>query len=231
MRRNSDEFRAAAVSHANGVYRRRNAQATSARARHLPRATRTVDKRDLFPSDYGRVFLLDLVSRVIERLEWICLSYVLMGTHYHLLVDTPHGNLSSGMQYLNGVYAQRYNKLLGRYGHVFSARFWSREIADDDYLLAAHRYIARNPVEAGFCRDAGDWLWGSYAAVMGKLRPPSFLDIRRTFGLFSDNEATAREAFRAFVTAEDRAVSAEAATYASPLATDAEPRARSSRTR
>ena len=180
-------------------------------------ATRTVDKRDLFVNDYGRVFLLDLVARVVRRLEWICWSYVLMGTHYHLIVDTPKANLSLGMQFLNGVYAQRYNKLLERYGHVFSARFCSREIRDDDYLRAAVRYVARNPLEAGLCRDAGDWFWSSYGAVVGTGRPPSFLDVRRTLHLFSDKEAVARDAFREYVTAEDSAVDAKAGTYTSPF--------------
>jgi putative transposase len=76
-------------------------------------ATRTVDKRDLsFADDYGRIFFLDLIMRVVARLEWICWAYVLMGTHYHLIVDTPKANLSLGMQFLNGTYAQRYNKVL-----------------------------------------------------------------------------------------------------------------------
>jgi putative transposase len=180
-------------------------------------ATRTVDKRDLFPSDYLRVFLLDLVSRVVTRLEWICWSYVLMGTHYHLIVDTPQANLSRGMQFLNGLYGQRYNKLGGRYGHIFSARFCSREITDDDYLKAAIRYIARNPVEAGLCRDAGDWFWSSYGAIVGRAKPPGFLDVRRTLHLFGNDAAAARSNLRDFVTAEERTLDAKTTGYTPPL--------------
>jgi REP element-mobilizing transposase RayT len=176
-------------------------------------ATRTVDKRALFVNDYGRVYLLDLVTRVVDRFEWVCWSYVLMGTHYHLIVDTPNANLSLGMQFLNGTYAQRYNKLLGRYGHVFSARFCSREIADDDDLKAALRYVARNPVVAGICRDAGDWFWSSYGAVVGSMQAPGFLDVRRTLALFDDDEVRARAAFSRFVAAKDTDVDVKAGTY------------------
>jgi putative transposase len=180
-------------------------------------ATRTSDKRELFANDYLRVFLLDLLSRVVARLEWICWSYVLMGTHYHLIVDTPNANLSRGMQFLNGVYGQRSNKLGGRYGHVFSARFSSREITDDDDLLGAIRYVARNPVKAGLCRDPGDWLWGSYAGVAGIATPSSFVDVRRTLRLFGSDDTVARDALRRFVAADDDAVDKRAAAYAPPL--------------
>lgn len=179
-------------------------------------ATRTVDRREFsFADDYGCVFWLDLVGRVMRRLEWIGWAYVVMGTHYHLLVDTPRGNLSLGMQFLNGVYAQRYNKVVRRDGHLFSARFWSREIKDNSYLTAAVRYIARNPVEAGLCRDASDWPWSSYSAAIGTTPAPSFFDVRRPLALFDDNESRARGAFRRYVTAKDTEVDAKAATYPS----------------
>jgi putative transposase len=179
-------------------------------------ATRTVDRREFsFADDYGRVFWLDVVSRAIDRLEWICWAYVVIGTHYHLLVDTPKGNLSIGMQFLNGVYAQRYNKVVRRDGHLFSARFWSREIKDDNDLKAAVRYVARNPVEAGLCRDAVDWPWSSYSAAIGTTPAPSFFDVHRPLALFDDNEKRARAAFRRYVTAKDTEVDAKAATYPS----------------
>jgi REP-associated tyrosine transposase len=179
-------------------------------------ATRTVDGRDFsFADDFGCVFWLDLVGRVVERLEWTCWAYVVMGTHYHLLVDAPRGNLSAGMQFLNGVYAQRYNNVSRRDGHLFSARFWSREITDNGYLTAAVRYIARNPVEAGLCRDAGDWKWSSYSAALGTVAGPSFFDVRRPLALFGDNESRARWALRRYVTAKDTQVDAKAGTYQS----------------
>jgi len=46
-----------------------------------------------------------------------------MGNHYHLLVETPEGNLSRGMRQLNGVYTQKHNRRQGRVGHVFQGRY------------------------------------------------------------------------------------------------------------
>ena len=41
-----------------------------------------------------------------SRSSWIRRALCLMGTHYHLLVETPEPNLSAGMHQLNGLYAQ-----------------------------------------------------------------------------------------------------------------------------
>jgi REP element-mobilizing transposase RayT len=42
-----------------------------------------------------------------------------MTNHYHLMIETPEGNLSQGMRQLNGVYTQRFNQSHRRVGHVF----------------------------------------------------------------------------------------------------------------
>jgi putative transposase len=43
------------------------------------------------------------LSDVCRQCDWICYSYCLMSNHYPLLIETPQGNLSKGMQLLNGV--------------------------------------------------------------------------------------------------------------------------------
>jgi REP element-mobilizing transposase RayT len=42
-----------------------------------------------------------------------------MTNHYHILIETPEGNLAQGMRQLNGVYTQRFNRSHARVGHVF----------------------------------------------------------------------------------------------------------------
>lgn len=55
----------------------------------------------------------------------MCLGYCLMGSHAHLLIKTPDGNLSKGMLQLNGLYTQKFNCKHGSVGHAFQARFKS----------------------------------------------------------------------------------------------------------
>ena len=37
-------------------------------------------------------------------------AFCVMSNHYHILVQTPAGNLSRAMRHINGVYTQRYNR-------------------------------------------------------------------------------------------------------------------------
>ncbi len=61
-----------------------------------------------------------------------------MTNHYHLLIETPDGNLSLGMRQLNGIYTQLFNKLHGRVGHLFQGRFKAILIQKDGSSLNRH---------------------------------------------------------------------------------------------
>src|ERR1700752_243377 len=81
----------------------------------------------------------------------------LMGTHYHALLDTPHGNLSEFIRRLNTEYSKTFNRRHERVGHTFEQRFESLVVQREKYLRSVARYIALNPVKASLCRDAADW--------------------------------------------------------------------------
>ncbi len=71
-----------------------------------------------------------------------------MGNHYHVLIETPDGNLSKDMRQLNGMYTQRFNRTRQRGGHVFQGRFKAILVQKESYLLELARYVALNPVRA-----------------------------------------------------------------------------------
>jgi putative transposase len=52
----------------------------------------------VYRDDRGRRTFLELFERVVDRFEWNCHAYYLMGNHYHLLLRTPLPNVSSGMR-------------------------------------------------------------------------------------------------------------------------------------
>jgi putative transposase len=141
-------------------------------------------KRDIFFVDLDRVLYLRLLGQVVDRQRWRCLAYCLMDNHMHLLVETPEPNLGAGMGRLQGLYAQTFNRRHGRCGHVFGGRFGSVLVRTDAQLLAVAHYIALNPVEAGLCRDAAQWRWGSHAAVVNGGMVPAWLDVQRLLGYF-----------------------------------------------
>ena len=99
------------------------------------------------PADYQR--FLDILEQVCQRHNWRIHAYCLMTNHYHLLVETPEGNLSAGMQQLNGVYTQYVNRQYHRCGHVFQGRFKSILVDTDVYYKTLVRYVLQNPLRAG----------------------------------------------------------------------------------
>jgi len=142
---------------------------------------------------------LSVLSHVIDRFGWICHAYCLMSNHFHLMIETPKGNLSRGMRQLNGMYTQRFNRTHGRVGHVFQGRFKSIVVDKDAYLLELSRYIVRNPVAAGMVKDVGDWPWSSYLATSGEASSPGFLDVEWLLSQFGGVVEKARAAYVAFV--------------------------------
>jgi len=90
-----------------------------------------------------------------------------MNYHYHLIVETPDGNLSQGMRQLNGVYTQLFNRNHNCSGHVFQGRYRSILIEKESYLLEISRYVVLNPVRAKEVERPEDWKWSSYRGTAG----------------------------------------------------------------
>jgi len=133
-------------------------------------------RADIYLSDSDREMFIDVLEHVVERFGWVCHAYCLMDNHYHLMIETPQANLSRCMRQLNGMYTQRFNRAHQRVGHVFQGRFKAIVVDKDAYLLGLSRYIVRNPVAAGMVKRVGDWRWSSYAATVGVVQSPTFLD-------------------------------------------------------
>ena len=119
--------------------------------------------------------------------------------HYHLVVETPHPNLSRGMRHINGVFTQRINRLNKRTGHLLQGRFKSVLVEKESHLLELVRYVVLNPVRAQMVRSAKDWKWSSYRATAGLADAPTFLTTEWTLSQFDGDLARARKAYRRFV--------------------------------
>ncbi|KFD40736.1 hypothetical protein DK28_0201130 [Peptococcaceae bacterium SCADC1_2_3] len=72
--------------------------------------TRGNAKLKIFSDDRDRECFLSVLGSVIKRYNWLCHTYCLMDNHYHLMIETPDANISTGMRQLNGVYTQQYNR-------------------------------------------------------------------------------------------------------------------------
>ncbi|WP_166423877.1 transposase [Paraglaciecola sp. 20A4] len=143
---------------------------------------------------------LDVLTQACERFNWIIHAYCLMTNHYHLLVETPDGNLSKGMRHLNGVYTQKFNRKHKRVGHLYQGRYKSILVDKDTYLLELSRYIVLNPVRAkNMVEHPQQWKWSSYLYTTGELNSPNWLATNALLLLFSKKKKYAIKKYQEFV--------------------------------
>ena len=150
--------------------------------------------------DYGdRELFLVCLGEVVVRFGWLCHAYCLMDNHYHLLIETPEGNVSLGMRQLNGVYTQRFNRRHGRVGHLFQGRFKAIVVDRDSYLLELCRYVVLNPIRAAMVKHIEHYPWSSYPATMGLASCPGWLDTGWLLGQFGKRRTVAQRHYADFV--------------------------------
>ena len=153
----------------------------------------------IFLDDDDKLSFLAVLAEVVSRFGWLCHAYCLMDNHYHLLIETPDGNLSQGMRQVNGVYTQRFNRRHARVGHLFQGRFKAILVERESYLLELCRYIVLNPMRANMITDINCYLWSSYPATVGSQPAPAWLTTEWVLGQFGKRRALAQRKYAEFV--------------------------------
>ena len=158
-------------------------------------------KAKIYFDEHDYRTFLDVLDFVVKRFNWLCHAYCLLPNHYHMLVETPEGNLSGGMRQLNGIYTQKFNWKHSRCGHLLQGRYKAILVDKDEYLLELARYLMLNPVRAGICEHPEEYAWSSYRATLGKEVAPEFLTTDWLLAKFGDKRGRARRRFADFVQA------------------------------
>ena len=134
----------------------------------------------IFKEDDDASLFLDTLAEAVDQFGWLIHAYVILGTHYHLLLETPEPNLSQGMKWFQGTFTQRYHTQHRSRGHLYQGRFKDKIIDDGDasYFLSVADYIHLNPLEAGILKgdspDLSAYTWSSckYYMKPPRQRPP-----------------------------------------------------------
>jgi putative transposase len=121
-------------------------------------------KENIFKSNSDKDEFLKKLKNVIFRYSIKLHAYVLMDNHYHLLLETPSGNLSLFMHNLNTSYSNWFKTKYQIIGSIFQGRYKSILIDKDAYLLSLSYYIHLNPVRAGLVEKPEDFKYSSCAA-------------------------------------------------------------------
>ena len=99
-------------------------------------------------------------------------AYCLMPNHVHfIMVPNITDGLKSAVGEAHRRYTLRINYRNGWRGHLWQGRFASY-ILDNEYLIAAVRYVEMNPVKAGLVKQPEEWQWSSARChVLGEVDP------------------------------------------------------------
>lgn len=122
---------------------------------------RGVRRMDVFFSDNDREKYLALLAEQGKRFGVRYLAWCLMTNHVHLVaVPENESSLALGIGEAHRRYTRHINYREGWRGYLFQGRFHSCPL-DGTYLLAAVRYVLRNPVRAGMVNQPWDYCWSS----------------------------------------------------------------------
>lgn len=157
------------------------------------------ERRPIFYSDEDRTVFLRCLAETVRRFGWSVSAWVLMTNHFHLVVETPHANLSRGMHWLLTKYASWFNRRHERSGHLFQGRFKSVIVDSETYFARVLRYVVLNPVRARMVTRPDQYRWSSYRASAGLDEAPEWLDLSSALTPFGGASELGHAAYRAFV--------------------------------
>ena len=157
------------------------------------------ERKRVFQSTRDREKYLSYLESAHERYGAVIHAYCLMGNHYHLLLETPRGNLSQILHHINGAYTTYFNIKRKRSGHLFQGRFKGILVDKDAYCKELSRYIHLNPVRAGIVKTPLEYPWSSYRCFAGQDRKPQWLTTALVLGEFGGEGRKGFRNYREYV--------------------------------
>lgn len=157
------------------------------------------EQRDVFKSRTDREKFLSYLESAVVRYGSVIHAWCQMNNHYHLLMETPAGNLSQIMRHINGAYTTYFNVKRKRAGHLFQGRYKAILVEADTYLLELSRYIHLNPVRVGIVQQPEQYQWSSYLSYIDPSKAPDWLKTDFILGYFGRKAPDARSKYQEFV--------------------------------
>lgn len=163
------------------------------------------ERKAIFRDDADRKKMLQILAASIKNYTVKLYSYVLMNNHFHLLLETPLGNLSEFMRHFNITYTGSFNRRHGRVGHLYQGRYKSILVDKASYLTILSRYIHLNPVRTramakGPLRDRITYLtrypWSSLPGYLTGSKREPYIDYAMVLEEYGGETEGARKAYR-----------------------------------
>ncbi len=157
------------------------------------------EQKAVFKNRRDREKFLEYLESSSERYEAVIHAYCMMDNHYHLLLETPSGNLPQIMRHINGAYTTYFNIKRDRSGHLFQGRYKAILVDKDEYAKELSRYIHLNPVRAKIVERPEEYEWSSYVYYIGRKKKPAWLNTDFILGYFGRKRSSVEKEYHQFV--------------------------------
>jgi REP-associated tyrosine transposase len=163
------------------------------------------ERRDIFLGDEDRTTFLRFLSQSLNIYDVKLYAYVLMNNHFHLLVETPLGNLAECMRHFNITYTGYFNRRHRRVGHLYQGRYKSILVEKEVYLSVLSRYIHLNPIRLKKLEKASeterlaklfDYPWSSLSGYLDKRTRAGMIDYALVLSDYGGDTEKGRSAYR-----------------------------------
>lgn len=131
---------------------------------------RGIERSPIFFDDEDRLSFTIRLAMLLVETGTVCLAWVLLDNHFHLLLRPEQTKLATIMRRLLTGHAITFNLRHKRSGHLFQNRYKSIVCEEEPYLLELVRYIHLNPLRAGMVKSMDEldlYPWCGHAVVMG----------------------------------------------------------------
>jgi putative transposase len=129
---------------------------------------RGINSEIVFRSDRNYLFFLRRIKELLIPKTASIIAYVLMPTHYHLLIQINNEDFSEVMGRLSLSYTKAVNREWERSGPLFESRFKAKLVDTDKYILGLSRYIHLNPVSAHLVEKPEEWPYSNYLDLISQ---------------------------------------------------------------
>ncbi|MHC5025109.1 MAG: transposase, partial [Planctomycetota bacterium] len=147
---------------------------------------RGVRSMKIFRDDDDRELYLELMATMAAENGVTFAGWCLMSNHVHLIaVPRRADSLARAIGEAHRRYTRAVNRDEDVRGYLFQGRFFSCPL-DEPHLVAAARYVERNPVRAKMVTQAWDWPWSSARFHVGLRKTDALVDDPTMFGLIHD---------------------------------------------
>jgi len=122
---------------------------------------RFVDRHPFFKNSSDYEFFINTYFETAKTYDLETYAYCLMPNHFHIVLQTPSGEISKFLQRFLTRVAKKMNQTMNRKGHLFQGRSKTLIVDEEEYFSTVVGYTLLNPLRAGICSSILDYSWSS----------------------------------------------------------------------